>query len=102
MLDTEYKVEEKKIVQYELSPFLYKHQKEVVNKALNENGYGLFLDTGCGKTLCGIEIAKHLGKTLVSVSYTHLCETNEEVNIVIIARDVFQMDYLITFTNEEI
>lgn len=65
LLDTEYKVEEKKIVQYELSPFLYKHQKEVVNKALNENGYGLFLDTGCGKTLCGIEIAKHLGKTLV-------------------------------------
>ena len=30
------------------------------------------------------------------------CETNEEVNIVIIARDIFQMDYLITFTNEEI
>lgn len=36
-----------------------------MNKALNEDGYGLFLDTGCGKTLCGIEIAKHLGKTLV-------------------------------------
>ena len=48
-----------------MSNFLYKHQKEAVNKALNEDGYGLFLDTGCGKTLCGIEIAKHLGKTLV-------------------------------------
>lgn len=36
-----------------------------MNKALNEDGYGLFLDTGCGKTLCGIEIAKHLGRTLV-------------------------------------
>lgn len=65
LLDKEYEVKEKKYVQYELSEFLYKHQKESVNKALNENGYGLFLDTGCGKTLCGIEIAKHLGKTLV-------------------------------------
>lgn len=65
LLDKEYKVEKKEHVQYELSNFLYKHQKEAVNKALNEDGYGLFLDTGCGKTLCGIEIAKHLGKTLV-------------------------------------
>lgn len=65
LLDAEYKAEEKKIVQYDLSSFLYKHQKEVVNKALNEDGYGLFLDTGCGKTICGIEIAKHLGRTLV-------------------------------------
>lgn len=65
LLDKEYEVKEKKYVQYELSDFLYKHQKEAVNKALNENGYGLFLDTGCGKTLCGIEIAKHLGRTLV-------------------------------------
>lgn len=65
LLNKKYKVEEKEYIQYELSNFLYKHQKEAVNKALNENGYGLFLDTGCGKTLCGIEIAKHLGKTLV-------------------------------------
>lgn len=65
LLGNEYKVKEKEYIQYELSTFLYKHQKEAVNKALNENGYGLFLDTGCGKTLCGIEIAKHLGKTLV-------------------------------------
>lgn len=65
LLDKEYKVEKKEYVQYELSDFLYKHQKEAVNKALNEDGYGLFLDTGCGKTLCGIEIAKHIGKTLV-------------------------------------
>lgn len=65
LLDSTYEVKEKEYVQYDLSDFLYKHQKEAVNKALNENGYGLFLDTGCGKTLCGIEIAKHLGKTLV-------------------------------------
>lgn len=49
LLDKEYKVEKKEYVQYELSDFLYKHQKEAVNKALNEDGYGLFLDTGCGK-----------------------------------------------------
>lgn len=65
LLNREYKTREKEYVQYDLSDFLYKHQREAVNKALNENGYGLFLDTGCGKTLCGIEIAKHLGKTLV-------------------------------------
>lgn len=65
LLDSTYEVKEKEIVQYNLSDFLYKHQKDVVNKALNENGYGLFLDTGCGKTLAGIEIAKHIGKTLV-------------------------------------
>ena len=65
LLDEEYREKEKEYVQYDLSDFLYKHQKEAVNEALNENGYGLFLDTGCGKTLCGIEIAKHLGRTLV-------------------------------------
>lgn len=65
LLGNEYEQKEKEYVQYDLSDFLYKHQKEAVNKALNEDGYGLFLDTGCGKTLCGIEIAKHLGQTLV-------------------------------------
>ena len=65
MLDDEYCINENKFIQYDLSPFLYKYQKDVVNKALNYNGYGLFLDTGCGKTLSGLEIAKHLGKTLV-------------------------------------
>lgn len=65
LLDSDYHVEEKEYVQFELSDFLYKYQKEVVNKALNENGYGLFLDTGCGKTICGLEIADKIGKTLV-------------------------------------
>lgn len=65
LLDSNYHVEEKIYKEYELSNFLYKYQKEVVNKALNEDGYGLFLDTGCGKTICGLEIASHIGKTLV-------------------------------------
>jgi len=65
LVDDKYKVEEKIVKQYDISPFLYGYQKEVVNKALNEEGYGLFLDTGCGKSICGLEIAKHIGKTLV-------------------------------------
>lgn len=65
LLDSNYHVDEKINKEFELSNFLYKYQKEVVNKALNENGYGLFLDTGCGKTICGLEIAAHIGKTLV-------------------------------------
>lgn len=65
LLDSGYQVEEKEQIEYQLSDFLYKYQKKVVNDALNSDGYGLFLDTGCGKTLCGLEIAKHIGKTLV-------------------------------------
>ncbi len=65
LLDESYIETKREFVQYNLSDFLYKHQKEVVNRALNEQGFGLFLDTGCGKTMCGLEIAKHLGKTLV-------------------------------------
>lgn len=65
LLDSDYQVEERKYKEYALSDFLYKYQKDVVNKALNENGYGLFLDTGCGKTICGLEIANQIGKTLV-------------------------------------
>lgn len=65
LLDEDYYVEEKNTTQYELSSFLYSYQKEVVNKALNESGFGLFLDTGCGKTVCGLEIATKIGTTLV-------------------------------------
>ena len=65
LVDDTYIIKEKIIKQYDISSFLYGYQKEVVNKALNEDGYGLFLDTGCGKSVCGLEIAKHLGKTLV-------------------------------------
>lgn len=65
LLDSDYKKEECEHIEYQLSDFLYQYQKKVVNDALNSDGYGLFLDTGCGKTLCGLEIAKHIGKTLV-------------------------------------
>lgn len=65
LLDEEYIVEEKKTVYYQTSNFLRKYQKDIVNKALNHEGYGIFMDTGTGKTVCALEIAKHLGKTLV-------------------------------------
>ena len=29
---------------YNLSPFLYKYQKEIVNTALNKGSYGIFFD----------------------------------------------------------
>ena len=29
------------------------------------------------------------------------CESRQEVNVVIVARDILENDYLITFTNEE-
>lgn len=65
LLSEEYIVEEKKAIYYQTSNFLRKYQKDIVNKALNHEGYGIFMDTGTGKTVCALEIAKHLGKTLV-------------------------------------
>lgn len=65
LLSEEYIVEEKKTMYYQTSNFLRKYQKDIVNKALNHEGYGIFMDTGTGKTVCALEIAKHLGKTLV-------------------------------------
>ncbi|MBQ9657268.1 MAG: DEAD/DEAH box helicase [Clostridia bacterium] len=65
LVGSDLKIETKTYKQYPLSTHLYSYQKEVINKALNEKGYGLFLDTGTGKSVCGLEIAKHIGKTLV-------------------------------------
>lgn len=65
LISKDYIPEKKEMIQYDLSNYLYQYQKDVIQKALNHDGYGLFLDTGCGKTECGLEIAKHIGKTLV-------------------------------------
>ena len=65
LVDSNVKIEKKEMVQYELSPHLRQYQKDIVNTALNEGCYGIFADTGTGKTICGIEIAKHYGKTLI-------------------------------------
>ena len=65
LISDDFKVEVKEIVRYELSPHLRKYQKEIANKALNDGCYGIFMDTGTGKTMTGLEISKHLGKTLI-------------------------------------
>jgi len=65
LIDIEYQVKEKEIKQYELSEYLYKYQKEIVNDALNQGSYGIFMDTGTGKTAVGLEITNHFNKTLV-------------------------------------
>lgn len=64
-IDSNIEIKKKEIVQYELSPHLRKYQKDIVNKALNEGCYGIFADTGTGKTVMSLEIAKHYGKTLI-------------------------------------
>ncbi len=58
-------IEQKVQKQYILSNHLRKYQKEIVNTALNENCYAVFADTGTGKTIMGLEIAKHYKSTLV-------------------------------------
>ena len=59
------KPKEKKLNQYEISPFLRKYQHKIVNIALNNGCYGIFSDTGTGKTIMGLEIANHYNKTLI-------------------------------------
>lgn len=61
--DTKPIVNEQK--QYELSPFLRNYQKDIVTAALNNGCYGIFSDTGTGKTIMALEIAKHHNKILV-------------------------------------
>lgn len=65
LVDGDIEIEKKEFKQYELSPFLFNYQKEIINTALNYGSYGLFMDTGTGKTNCGLEIATHHNKTLV-------------------------------------
>lgn len=65
LIDSSSIVEEKKIIQYDLSSHLYNYQKEIVNKALNNNGFAIFADTGTGKSNMGLEIASHFKKSLI-------------------------------------
>ena len=65
LLSSDEKVEEKEIAKYNISGFLRDYQKNIVNKALNEGSYGVFSDTGTGKTIMGLEIANHYNKSLI-------------------------------------
>lgn len=59
------KIEKPPRIEYKLSPFLRGYQKDIVNDALNAGCYGIFADTGTGKTVISLEIASHFKKTLV-------------------------------------
>ena len=59
------KIEKPPKIEYKLSPFLRGYQKDIVNDALNAGCYGIFADTGTGKTVIGLEIASHFKKTLI-------------------------------------
>ena len=56
---------EKVTKQYDLSPFLRSYQSDIANKALNAGSYGIFADTGLGKTLIFLEISTYYKKSLV-------------------------------------
>lgn len=58
-------IEEKPFVEYSVSNFLRKYQKQIVQSALNHGCYGIFADTGTGKTAMALEVAAHYRKTLV-------------------------------------
>lgn len=65
LVEKDVSIEKPKKIQYKLSPFLRGYQKDIVNEAINAGCYGIFADTGTGKTLMSLEIASHYGKTLV-------------------------------------
>ena len=56
---------EKVVTQYDLSSFLRDYQKDICNKALNADSYGIFADTGTGKTLMGLEVTRFYNKSIV-------------------------------------
>lgn len=43
----------------DLNPAMFPHQRDCVEFGLRQGRWGLFLDTGLGKTLCELEWAKH-------------------------------------------
>lgn len=65
LIESDYKPIKKQYKQFDLSSHLRKYQKEMVNNALNEGSYGIFSDTGTGKTVMGIEVSNYYNKTLV-------------------------------------
>lgn len=65
LVSSDIEIEKKKMINYSVSNYLRKYQKQIVQSALNHGCYGIFADTGTGKTCISLEIAKHYNKTLV-------------------------------------
>ena len=74
LVENNIKIQKHKEIEFELSKILRDYQKIIVNKALNNKQYGIFADTGTGKTIMGLEIAKHHKKTLI-ISPLSIIET---------------------------
>jgi len=60
-------------VNHRLSPHLYPHQRSVMAPLLQGGGHGAFGEAGFGKTMCALEAARLLGRTLI-VASPLLCE----------------------------
>lgn len=65
LVDGDVESNKKNFVNYETSSFLRNYQKDIVNEALNHGSYGIFADTGVGKTVIFLEISTHYKKSLV-------------------------------------
>ena len=58
-------VSTKKDKTFQLSSHLRAYQKTICQSALNEGSYGIFADTGTGKTIMGLELAVHFKKNII-------------------------------------
>lgn len=65
LVDGGYSVSKNPFCEYPMSDYLREYQKDITNKALNYGCYGIFADTGTGKTAIGLEISLHYDKTLI-------------------------------------
>lgn len=68
LIDNDIEIQNEAPTEYLLSSFLYGYQRTIVNKALNHSCYGVFADTGTGKTIMGLEIANNYNKILISIT----------------------------------
>lgn len=65
LISADSRQEKRREISFILSPHLRSYQRDICNKALNEESYAIFADTGTGKTIMGLEIANHYKKTLI-------------------------------------
>lgn len=65
LIEEDIDIKPEKQINYNISQHLFSYQKTIVNTALNKKQYGIFADTGTGKTIMGLEITNHHNKTLI-------------------------------------
>lgn len=65
LIDSNIVIKEKEVRYFDTSKHLYPYQDKVVQQALNDGSYGIFADTGTGKTVIGLELSTNYKKTLI-------------------------------------